>query len=135
MTGNFIGIDFGTTNTSVVMILKDEYGERIKVLGENGEFAFASLLSIDYNNKVQIGNEVKKNRDSLAEVGQVVSSFKTLLGTNKKLRINNNEFTPVEVVAKYLECLKSFILKTHSVDISEAVFLFLLTFHQKHEPS
>ena len=128
MTGNFIGIDFGTTNTSVVMILKDQYGERIKLLGENGEFPFASLLSIDYNNKVQIGNEVKKNRDSLAEAGQVVSSFKTLLGTNKKLRINNNEFTPVEVVAKYLECLKSFILKTHSVDISEAAFSFPVDF-------
>lgn len=47
-----IGIDFGTTNTSVIGIQRDENGEIISPLGENGKNYFPSLLAIDMVNNM-----------------------------------------------------------------------------------
>ena len=83
-TKYFIGIDFGTTNTSVVQIYKDELGYKKQILGEDdGTLTFASILAIDSENSFDFGNKVKNNREFLSENAQVISSFKSLLGTNK----------------------------------------------------
>lgn len=126
-TGSFIGIDFGTTNTSVVSILKDEHGEKINIIGEKGE-PFASLFAVYPDNKVNFGNIVKKNRDSLAESCTIISSFKSLLGTDKSITLNNKDFTPVKIVSEYLRCLKIYVKKIYNIDISEASFSFPVDF-------
>ena len=55
--GSVIGIDFGTTNTSIISLMKDDLGEKCVVLGEDGEFPFASLLAISKDNRVFFGNK------------------------------------------------------------------------------
>lgn len=123
-TGSYIGIDFGTTNTSIVSVIRDEHGEKTAVLGEDGEFPFASMLAISAENKVFFGNKVKKSRDSLAETCQLVSSFKSLLGTKESVVINGKECPPKQIASEYFRCLKRVVAKKYNIDIKEAAFSF-----------
>ena len=46
----YIGIDFGTTNTAVIKIDdKNKNAKLITKLGENGEYPFASMIAINKN--------------------------------------------------------------------------------------
>ena len=126
--GNFFGIDFGTTNTSVVHMVRDEFGEKINILGENGEFPFSSYLCILPDNKFNLGIEVKKNRSELSENNVVISSFKSFLGTNKIFKVNGKELTAKDAVAKFLQGLKVYIKQSYNVDITESYFSFPVDF-------
>ena len=83
-TNTYIGIDFGTTNTSVVLITTDEHGSRTRILGEDGKFPFASILAIDNTFSIKFGNEVKQKREFLSDKCKVISSFKSILGSAEK---------------------------------------------------
>ena len=130
-TNSYIGIDFGTTNTSVVQITTDEHGQRTRILGENGEFPFPSLLAIDNTFTVKFGNEVKSNRDFLSANCKVISSFKSILGTDKIIEVYGKRFQPVVLLTKYLECLKEYIQKHHHITITKAAFSFPVNFTRK----
>ena len=127
-TNSYIGIDFGTTNTSVVQITTDEHGQRTRILGENGEFPFPSLLAIDNTFAIKFGNEVKANRDFLSANCKVISSFKSILGTGKIIEVYGKRFKPVVLLTEYLKCLKSYIQKRHNVTITKAAFSFPVNF-------
>ena len=43
---SYFGINFGTTNTAVVRIIRDEFGERILPLGDVGIIPFFSIIAI-----------------------------------------------------------------------------------------
>ena len=127
-TNSYIGIAFGTTNTSVVQITTDEHGQRTRILGENGEFPFPSLLAIDNTFAIKFGNEVKANRDFLSANCKVISSFKSILGTDKIIEVYGKRFKPVVLLTEYLKCLKSYIQKRHNVTITKAAFSFPVNF-------
>lgn len=129
--GSSIGIDFGTTNTSVVRIDKNSYGEKMTILGEDGEFPFASLLAVLPDNRVEFGNKVKSKRDEYSEKHQLVSSLKSLLGTNKKVVLNGIEFTPSQIVTQYFKCLKQYIKQKHGIQIEEVSLSFPVDFTAK----
>ena len=122
--GSVIGIDFGTTNTSIISLMKDDLGEKCVVLGEDGEFPFASLLAISKDNRVFFGNKVRKNHDSFSESYRLVSSFKSLLGTGESIEINGKPCPPKQIAAEYFKCLKRVIAKKYNIDITEAAFSF-----------
>lgn len=127
-TGSFISIDFGTSNTSIVNVMRDEHGEKVAILGEDGEFPFASLLAISNENKLFFGNKVRKSRDQLAESCRLVASFKSLLGTNECISVNGKEISPTQLAAEYFRCLKKVISKKYNIDIKEAAFSFPVDF-------
>ncbi len=127
-TGNVVGIDFGTTNTSIVSLMRDELGEKCVVLGEDGEFPFASLLAISEDNRVFFGNKVRKNHDSFSENYRLVSSFKSLLGTGEAVEINGKPCPPKQIAAEYFKCLKRVVAKKYNIDITEAAFSFPVDF-------
>lgn len=127
-TGSLISIDFGTSNTSIVNVMRDEHGEKIAVLGEEGEFPFASLLAISNENKLFFGNKVRKSRDQLAESCKLVASFKSLLGTDECISVNGKEISPMKLTAEYFRCLKKVISKKYGIDIREAAFSFPVDF-------
>ena len=127
-TGSLISIDFGTSNTSIVSVMRDEHGEKIAVLGEEGEFPFASLLAISNENKLFFGNKVRKSRDQLAESCKLVASFKSLLGTEKCISVNGKEISPTQLTSEYFRCLKKVVLKKYNIDIREAAFSFPVDF-------
>ena len=128
-TGSFIGIDFGTTNTSIVNIMADEHGEKISVLGEEGsELPFASLLAIKEDNKLLFGNKVRKSRDSLSQTCQLVASFKSLLGTDRSIVINGKEVSAQRITAEFFNALKRSVSKHYQIDIKEAALSFPVNF-------
>lgn len=127
-TGSLISIDFGTSNTSIVSVMRDEHGEKVAILGEDGEFPFASLLAISNENKLFFGNKVRKSRDQLEESCRLVASFKSLLGTDNCITVNGKDITPVQLTAEYLRCLKRVIHKKYNIDITEAAFSFPVDF-------
>ncbi|MBR5089764.1 MAG: Hsp70 family protein [Ruminiclostridium sp.] len=128
-TRSFFGIDFGTTNTSVVQIIKEEgLGEKETIYGEDGSESFASMLAIIDEKTINFGNEVKSNRDSLAEKCTVISSFKSLLGTGTEINIQGKVLYPKDVTALYLKCLKQYIKQTFDIDIKKASFSFPVGF-------
>ena len=126
--GSVIGIDFGTTNTSIISLMKDDLGEKCVVLGEDGEFPFASLLAISKDNRVFFGNKVRKNHDSFSESYRLVSSFKSLLGTGESIEINGKACPPKQIAAEYFKCLKRVIAKKYNIDVTEASFSFPVDF-------
>ncbi len=127
-TGSIISIDFGTSNTSIVNVMRDEHGEKVVVLGEEGEFPFASLLAITNENKLYFGNKVRKSRDQLAESCKLVASFKSLLGTEQSISVNGKEISPTSLASEYFRCLKKVVLKKYNIDIKEATFSFPVDF-------
>ncbi len=127
-TGSLISIDFGTSNTSIVSVMRDEHGEKVAILGEDGEFPFASLLAISNENKLFFGNKVRKSRDQLEESCRLVSSFKSLLGTNDCISVNGKEISPTQLTSEYFKCLKRVIQKKFNIDIKEAAFSFPVDF-------
>ena len=130
-TNTYIGIDFGTTNTSVVLITTDEHGSRTRILGEDGKFPFASILAIDNTFSIKFGNEVKQKREFLSDKCKVISSFKSILGQNKEIDIYGKRFLPKDILTKYLECLKTYISSKHNVDIKSAAFSFPVNFSRE----
>ena len=73
LKGSFIGIDFGTTNTSVVRVFIDEQGSRRDILGEGGEYPFSSVVAIPKNGgTLKFGREVRNHREELSDRKSVV---------------------------------------------------------------
>jgi molecular chaperone DnaK (HSP70) len=60
-----IGIDFGTTNTAVVCIQDDELGQRVRPLGEGGEYPFSSIVAIPQEGReLLFGRKVREREPS-----------------------------------------------------------------------
>jgi len=126
---HYIGIDFGTTNTSLVEIFKNKYEEVSRILGDYGNFPFASMLAFYPDNRVAFGNAVK-NQSLLSEIEncEIVSSFKSFLGKDKPIFINNMALKPKQIVSIYFECLKKAIKERFNLEIKEASFSFPVDF-------
>lgn len=123
MQKEYFGIDFGTTNTSIVQIvatadgLSEEY-----FLGDHEDKPFVSLIAINKaSGKMLFGREVKKHRRALSREYKIIASFKTILGTNKKFRIAGKVYTATEVVSLFLNYIKEF-LQTKKINLQEAFF-------------
>ena len=81
------GIDFGTTNTSVVECLITEHGITKTPYGENNQ-PFPSLIALHAEKPPVFAWEVKKRRSQLiAEGYHVVASFKSILGSEHTVDI------------------------------------------------
>lgn len=123
-TGSFIGIDFGTANTTIVRVTNDNNGEKITVLGEDGETPFAALAAITAENKVFFGSRVKKSYAAFTENSKLITPLASLVGTGKSITINNKECSPRQLTTEYFRALKRVVMKKHNVDITEAAISF-----------
>ena len=96
-TKQFIGIDFGTTNTAVFEYTTDESGiTNQRILSENGAInaAFPSIIAITNDNShYLIGNIVKKEKERLSETHSIIKSFKTFLNEENPISINYGHLT------------------------------------------
>jgi molecular chaperone DnaK len=124
--GSFFGIDFGTTFTEVSRIVTSmDDGSTAVIKTERLGKAIPSFIAFSSEDMPSFGDVVKKSLAQRLDAREVViSSFKSLLGTNKKRRINNKEYSPVQIVGKYLECVKREIESAHkhTFEIIEAAF-------------
>lgn len=123
-TGSFIGIDFGTANTTIVQVVRNENGEKVTVLGEDGQTPFAALAAITAENKVFFGSRVKKSYNALAENAKLITPLASIIGTDKTISINNKECSPRQLATEYFRALKRVVMKKHNVNITEAAVSF-----------
>lgn len=116
------GIDFGTTNSSVVGISKSGGYFNINKLGEDGERPFPTLLAIDRISKeVYFGEEVKIKRRELSESCEIISSVKTYIGTDKRWDIGGEIWTPELVIAQIFTSISQKIERYYNKQIKKAV--------------
>ena len=126
----YIGINFGTTNTAVVHYLNDEYGSKMTLLGdEDGSYPFSSIVAIPIGDgSIKFGREVRNRRAELSEDHEIISSIKSYLGTSKEFYVGNTSYTPTEITTEYLKSVKSYIKEQHGIDITEAGLAFPIDF-------
>lgn len=111
-----IGIDLGTSN-SLVSYWRDGRAEIIpNVFGNN---LTPSVISVDDNGEILVG-EIAKER-LLTHSDRTISTFKRFMGTEKKYKMGQFSFTPVELSSLILKNLRVDAEKFLCEDCSEAV--------------
>lgn len=131
----YIGIDFGTTNTSVVWVNDDEYGRKITFLGENGEYPFSSIVAIPKDGgKLLFGRKVREQRLALAQTHEVHTSMKSFLGTTENFVVGGKRYYPKDITTAFLRHIKEYVKQTYRdgnnnpIDITAASFSFPVDF-------
>jgi len=97
-----IGIDLGTTNSCVAVM---EGGEPVVIPNPEGARTTPSVVAFSKNGERLVGQIAK--RQSVTNPEHTVSSIKRDMGSNKKIKIEGDEFTPPEISAMVLQKLKT----------------------------
>lgn len=92
--GSYYGIDFGTTNTSVFLYNYEQgKGSMGTGYGTDGKdltpFSSCIAISKTIKNDFKFGREVKERINEYADDYQIITSFKSLLGTDREIVVNN----------------------------------------------
>ena len=97
-----IGIDLGTTNSCVAVM---EGGEPVVIPNPEGNRTTPSVVAFSQNGERLVGQIAK--RQAVTNPEHTVISIKRDMGTDKKVKIEDDEFTPQEISAMILQKLKS----------------------------
>ena len=100
--GKIIGIDLGTTNSCVAVM---EGGEAVVIPNAEGNRTTPSVVAFSKNGERLVGQIAK--RQAVTNPENTVISIKRDMGTNKKVNIEGDEFTPQEISAMILQKLKA----------------------------
>lgn len=95
-----LGIDLGTTN-SVAAIAE---GEQIRVLELGGSTLLPSVVGLDTDGKLLVGTPAR-NQWILAP-DRTIRSIKRKMGSDEKVRLGDQEYSPQEVSAIILRAIK-----------------------------
>ena len=95
-----VGIDLGTTNSEVAII---DAG-RPQVVKEDDDGILPSCVGLDDEGKIMVG-QAARNQHALAPERTVVS-IKRLMGSDERVRMGEDEYTPQEISAFILKALK-----------------------------
>ena len=114
--GKIIGIDLGTTNSCVSVM---EGGEAVVIPNAEGDRTTPSVVAFTKNGERLVGQIAK--RQAVTNPENTVISIKRDMGTNKKVTINGEEFTPQEISAMILQKLKTDAENYLGQKVSEAV--------------
>lgn len=124
--GSYYGIDFGTTNTSVYLYNYEQgKGSREAGYGTDGKdltpFSSCIAISKTVKNDFKFGREVKEKINEYADYYQIITSFKSLLGTDQEIVVNGMRFTGKALAALFLNHVKETVRRIRP-DFDEAVF-------------
>ena len=100
--GKIIGIDLGTTNSCVAVM---EGGEPVVIPNAEGNRTTPSVVAFSKNGERLVGQIAK--RQAVTNTDNTVISIKREMGTNKKVNIEGDEFSPQEISAMILQKLKA----------------------------
>jgi molecular chaperone DnaK len=122
------GIDFGTTNTAVVECLITDHGITQTPYGENNQ-PFPSLVALHPQKPPVFGWEVKKRRSQLIADGyHVVSSFKSILGSDECVTVGDKKYSPLDVTALFISYVKKRVEDMAGRSLTEAVLAIPVDF-------
>lgn len=125
--GAYYGIDFGTTNTSVYLYNYEQDRGSLKskcgIDGKDDLKPFSSCIAISktVKNDFKFGCDVKEKLNQYADDYEIITSFKSLLGTGKEIVVNNYRYNAKDLVALFLKYVKEKVDAERN-DFNEAVF-------------
>ena len=111
-----IGIDLGTTNSCVAVM---EGGEPVVIPNPEGNRTTPSVVAFSQNGERLVGQIAK--RQAVTNPEHTVISIKRDMGTDKKVKIEGDEFTPQEISAMILQKLKSDAENYLGTEVKQAV--------------
>ena len=114
--GKIIGIDLGTTNSCVAVM---EGGEPVVIPNAEGNRTTPSIVAFSKNGERLVGQIAK--RQAVTNPDNTVISIKRDMGTNKKINIEGDEFTPQEISAMILQKLKTDAENYLGTQVTQAV--------------
>ncbi len=100
--GKIIGIDLGTTNSCVAVM---EGGEAVVIPNAEGNRTTPSVVAFSKNGERLVGQIAK--RQAVTNPNNTVISIKRDMGTDRKVNIEGDEFSPQEISAMVLQKLKA----------------------------
>lgn len=111
-----IGIDLGTTNSCVAVM---EGGEPVVIPNPEGNRTTPSVVAFSKNGERLVGQIAK--RQAVTNPDHTVISIKRDMGTDKKVSIEGDNFTPQEISAMILQKLKTDAENYLGQKVTEAV--------------
>ena len=96
-----IGIDLGTTNSCVAVM---EGGEPVVIPNAEGSRTTPSVVAFSKKGERMVGQVAK--RQAITNPEGTVSSIKRLMGSDKKVKLHDKDYTPQEISAMILQKLK-----------------------------
>ena len=97
-----IGIDLGTTNSCVAVM---ESGESVVIPNPEGARTTPSVVAFTKTGERLVGQVAK--RQAITNPDHTVSSIKRDMGTDRKVTIDDKQYTPQEISAMILQKLKA----------------------------
>ncbi|MBP3255468.1 MAG: molecular chaperone DnaK [Clostridia bacterium] len=114
--GKIIGIDLGTTNSCVSVM---EGGEPVVIPNAEGNRTTPSVVAFSPNGERLVGQIAK--RQAVTNPDHTIISIKRKMGTNDKVNIDGDSFSPQEISAMILQKLKTDAENYLGQKVSQAV--------------
>ncbi len=111
-----IGIDLGTTNSCVAVM---EGGEPVVIPNPEGNRTTPSVVAFSKTAERLVGQVAK--RQAITNPERTVISIKRDMGTDRKVKIDDKQYTPQEISAMILQKLKSDAEAFLGESVSQAV--------------
>ena len=112
----FVGIDLGTSTSEIAYI---KGSKPVVIENELDEKITLSVVSVGKNDEMIVGADAKAR--ALLYPDDTVMEVKRLMGTDKKIKLKNSEYTPEEISAEILKHLKKNAEKKLNEKIEKAV--------------
>ena len=122
-----IGIDLGTTNSLATYI--DDNGEIQFIKNEYGNILIPSVVGIDENDDIVVGELAKERR--MMNAGETASNFKRRMGTDAKIKVKNRIFDAQMLSSFVLKHLKENAEKQLNEKINRAIISVPAYFNDK----
>ncbi len=97
-----IGIDLGTTNSCVAVM---EGGEPIVITNAEGNRTTPSVVAFSKTGERLVGQVAK--RQAITNPERTIASIKRDMGSDRKIKIDNKNYSPQEISAMILQKLKA----------------------------
>ncbi|MCL2498350.1 MAG: Hsp70 family protein [Symbiobacteriaceae bacterium] len=134
-SGQFFGIDFGTTNTAVVRIQEESFARQVTILGEEGLYPFSSIVAIPKEGgNCLFGREVRRRRLELSATHEIYTSMKPFLGRKEadgtpfSLLVGGERYYPKDIVVAFFRHIQEQLRQAPGVDITAASFTYPCNF-------
>src|SRR5215475_2964389 len=101
MADSIVGIDLGTTNSEVAALVDGT----IQVLASNGEQIMPSVVGLSPEGRLLVGTPARNQYTLYPE--RTVKSIKRLMGSEQRVSMGEQTYTPPEVSAMILRALKA----------------------------
>jgi len=100
--GKVIGIDLGTTNSCVAVM---EGGEPVVIANAEGNRTTPSVVAFSKTGERLVGHVAK--RQAITNPDRTIMSIKRDMGTDRRIEIDGNRYSPQEISAMILQKLKA----------------------------